>query len=339
MLEIDGAHGEGGGAIVRTAVALSAVTGTPCSITNIRAKRKNPGLQAQHVTAVDAVAKLCGAEITGNALHYTELTFLPHEIRGGSLSLNVGTAGSTALVLQALMIPAMHCTTPLMIKLTGGTLNKWAPSIGYLQHVTLPMLERMGYKGALKVLRHGFYPRGGGLVEAVITPAELAPLHATEPGSLVRITGACTLSRDLEKQQVGERMQKYARGEIFRELHVAPDIRVDYVDAASTGGGIELYAIYENTVLGSSALAERGKRAEDVAKEAVQELLGYVRSGACADKHLGDQLIPYLALARAGRSGMTVSDITEHARTNIWLCEKFLDAAFAVEGKRITCSF
>jgi len=141
VIEIQGDYLEGGGSIVRLAVALSAVTGKACKITNIRAKRRNPGLRAQHLTAVNAVAKLCNAQVRGNEIGSTEIDFLPGKIKGVAVSLNVGTAGSTALVLQALMIPAIHCASPLDIKIIGGTLNKWAPSIGYIQNVTLDILS------------------------------------------------------------------------------------------------------------------------------------------------------------------------------------------------------
>ena len=288
MLEIDGSHGEGGGAILRTAVALAAVSGKACRITNIRAKRKNPGLQAQHATAVDAVAKRCAAEVKGNAIGSTTLEFAPHEIRGGSLSLNVGTAGSVALVLQALMIPAMHCKKPLDIKIQGGTMNRWAPTIGYMQNVTLAALSTFGYDGELNLLRHGFYPQGGGLVEAVIRPAQMKRIDMPERGELQSLEGSCIISKDLQKQQVAERMQKYARQRLFDEFQLAPRIQVEYVDSTSTGGGQDIFAAYEHAVIGSNAIAERGRRAEDVAKEAIDMLVNAHQSNAPVDLHVWD---------------------------------------------------
>ncbi len=336
IVEIDGSFGEGGGSIIRLAVALSAVTNKPCKITNIRAKRAKPGLQAQHSTAVSAVANLCGAGVKGNEIGSTEVEFHPEEIRGGPLSLNVGTAGSTALVMQALMIPAIHCEKLLDIKITGGTLNRWAPSIAYLQNVTMATMKRFGYNGEIKLLRHGFYPKGGGEIEAVISPSEIKPISLLTGGKLIAVKGTCTASMDLQKAQVAERMQKFARGKLFEALQVTPEIKAEYADAYSTGGGIDLFAVYENAVLGSSAIAERGKRAEDVAKEAVDELIEAHKSEAPVDKHLADQMIPYMALAGGA---IKTAEITEHTRTNIWLCGKFLPVKFEIDRQQkvITC--
>lgn len=338
MIEIDGSFGEGGGSIVRIAVALSAVTGKPCKIINIRAKRKNPGLQAQHATAVNAVAKLCNADVEGNEIGSTEIEFYPKEIKGGSLSLNVGTAGSTALVLQALMIPAMHCASPLDIKIIGGTLNRWAPSISYIQNVTLGILKKIGYKGEIILNRHGFYPRGGGVVEAKIMPATLLPIELIRRGKPVHVFGSCIASRDLAKAKVAERMQKFARERLFKEFQIVPEIKAEYVDTYSTGGGIDLFALYENSIIGASAIAERGVSAEKVAQEAITNLIENHNSQAPIDSHMADQIIPYLALVK-GESKVKVAKITNHTRTNIWVCEQFLDIRFVIneEEKIISC--
>ncbi len=333
IIEIDGAWGEGGGSITRVAVALSAVTGKPCRITNIRAKRRNPGLQAQHSTAVSAVAKLCGAEVRGNEIGSMELEFHPKEVRGGSLSLNVGTAGSVALVLQALMIPAMHCKEPLDIKITGGTLNMWAPTIGYIQNVTLDILKRMGCKGEISLKRHGFYPKGGGIVEARILPSKLMPIELLKRGKAMHIFGSCIASRDLEKAKVAERMQKFARERLFKEFQIMPEIKAEYADAYSTGGGCDLFVLYENSIIGSSAIAERGKSAEKVAQEAVADLIENHNTEAPLDGHMADQILAYMALA-GGR--VKVAKITNHCLANMWVIEKFLDVNFRVDEKEKT---
>ncbi len=338
MIEISGDYLEGGGSIVRTAVALSAVTGKPCRITNIRAKRANPGLQAQHATAVSAVAKLCDAQVKGNEIGSTELEFHPKGIRGGSLSLNVGTAGSTALVLQALMIPAIRCEKPLDIKITGGTLNRWAPSIEYLQNVTMGILKKMGYKGEIALRRHGFYPKGGGEIESVISPSILLPIELTKRGKVMQVFGNCIASKDLASVKVAERMQKFARERLFKNFQIVPEIKTEYVDAYSTGGGCGFFVLYENSIIGVNAIAERGKSAEKVASEAVTSLIKNHASLAPIDEHMADQLIPYMALA--GKSKVKVAKVSNHTRTNIWVCEQFLDAKFDVNEKEreISCS-
>ena len=331
MLEIDGSFGEGGGSIVRIAVAMSAVTSMPCKIFDIRAKRRVPGLQAQHLAAVNAVGKLCNADIRGNEIGSTEIEFYPREIVGGSLSINVGTAGSTALVLQALMIAAAHSTSVVDIKIAGGTLNRWAPSIYYLQNVTLPLLRKVGYKADIILKRHGFYPRGGGMVEAVIQPSKILPIELLKRGKAMQVKGIALASSDLAKPKVSERMQKTARDRLFKVFGFVPEIKAEYTDTLSTGGGIDLVAVYESSIIGASALAEPGKSAEKVAKEALDSLIQSHDNGAPLDRHMEDQFIPYMALAGGG--AIKAAEITEHTRTNIWVCEQFLPVKFEIDER------
>jgi RNA 3'-terminal phosphate cyclase (ATP)/RNA 3'-terminal phosphate cyclase (GTP) len=296
-------------------------------------------MKAQHLTALSAVGKLCDAEIKGDDIGSTEAEFIPHKIKGGSLSLNVGTAGSTALVLQALMIPAVHCEKQLDIKITGGTLNKWAPSINYFQRVTLLLLRKIGYIGDLTVHKHGFYPKGGGLIEAKIEPSTIHSMQWIKSGKVLEISGVCLASDDLKNAKVAERMQKVARQGVFREFQMSPKIRTEYVQSESTGCGIDIFAVYENSVMGANVIGEPGKRAEKVAKEALEELREIHNSDACLDRHMADQIIPYMALGAINdkkESAVKVLDITEHARTNIWVVEKFLPVKFSIdENNRI----
>ena len=342
MIEIDGSYGEGGGQILRTVVALAAVTGKACKITNIRANRRRPGLLAQHLTALNAVGKLCDAEIKGNELGSMEIEFSPKEISGGSLSLNVGTAGSTALVLQALMIPAIHCEKALDIEIKGGTVNKWAPSVYYLQNITLALLRRIGYNAEIILHKHGFYPRGGGLIEAKIQPSVIHSMNWLKSGKVLEITGLCLASQDLKEAKVAERMQKISRQGIFREFQKSPKIKTEYVQSDSTGCGIDLVAVYENSVMGGNSIGEPGKRAEKVAKEALQELIEVHERDAFLDKHMADQIIPYMALGTVNdrkESVVKLTEITGHVRTNIWVVERFLPVRFSIneEEKIIKC--
>ena len=336
MIEIDGASGEGGGQIIRTSVALSALTGKKVKITNIRAKRRNPGLQAQHKAAIDAVAKVCNAKVDGNRIGSKEIIFDPGKIRGGSLSLNIGTAGSTALVLQALMIPAMRAEKPLEMKITGGTTNKWAPSISYLSNVTLSLLKRSGYRGEIELIKHGFYPTGGGLVEARLRKCELEKIDLADRGKLVSVNGLCTSTEDLKKAQVAERMQSFLRSKLFNEFQIAPNVKTNYVKSASTGGGCDLFAVYEDSIIGAASVAERGVRAEDVAREAMEFIVSAHKSNTALDMHMADQIIPYLAIAGGS---VSVEKITGHVRTNMWVCEQFLGTNFQIDEdlKTISC--
>lgn len=333
MIEIDGSFGEGGGQIIRTSIALSAVTGKPCKITNIRAGRKNPGLQAQHLEAVKAAAKMCDAKTKGVELHSTELEFSSGKIKSGNISITIPTAGSVGLVLQPLMIAALHAERAVHINIKGGATNgKWAMPAGYAKNVLLPLLAKMGYKAHIEINRYGYYPVGGAEVEMAIEPAKLSPLVLVDQGKTLSITGVSHASNALEKASVAERQQKTARKIIFDAIGIAPEIKAVYVDSACPGSALELFAETENSFMGSEGLGERGKRAEDVGKEAAERLVEYVKSPL--DEHAEDQLIPYMALAGAGR--VKVFSVSGHTRTNILVTEKFLPVKFSINEKEKT---
>lgn len=336
MIEIDGSFGEGGGSVVRIAIALSAVTNKPCKIYNIRAKRAKGGLQAQHLEAVKALAKLSDAEVKGAHLGSTALEFHPRKIRSGNISISIPTAGSTGLVLQGLMIAAIHADGNVKITISGGATNgKWAMPLNYATNVLLPLLEKMGYKAIINIERYGYYPKGGSRVSVVIEPCNLFPLMLTERGAVIKIEGVSHAAQELSKAQVVERQQKTARDIIFKELKIAADVRAQYNDTICPGSAIELWALCEKSVLGSDGLGELGKRSEDVGKEAAQHLVEQIRSGAAVDEYAEDQLIPYMALA-AG-SEIKVPKLTGHTKTNIWLVEQFLPVKFEVKDNIINC--
>jgi RNA 3'-terminal phosphate cyclase (ATP) len=164
VIQIDGSQGEGGGQILRCALALGAICGTPVHIRSIRAGRRTPGLQAQHLTAVTALAQICGAQIEGASLGSQVLTFIPGEIRPGEYEFDIGTAGSVSLVLQAILLPLATAERPSRVTLTGGTHVPWSPPTDYLREVLFPVLARMGLHAVLEVERWGFFPRGGGRI-------------------------------------------------------------------------------------------------------------------------------------------------------------------------------
>lgn len=334
MIEIDGSYGEGGGSIVRLAVAFSAVTGKAVKIYNIRSKREKQGLQAQHLTAVNAVAKLSNAEIKNAFIGSKEIEFYPSKINSGAYNFDIGTAGSIALVLQSLMIPAIHASGEIKIKIKGGTYVRKAPSIGYLQNVTLPLLEKLGYNAEIKVERHGFYPKGGGIVEIKIKPKELRAITLIERGELQEIKGYCFVSNILRKRKVAERIKNAIEENITKLLNLEAIVNCEYVDTLSAGCGIDLIARYENSILGSSMIGEIKKTSEQLALEVVYDLIRQHKSNATLDEHMTDQILPYLVLAK-GKSKVTVSNITSHAKTNIWLLEKFVNRKFYIHNNII----
>ncbi|MEB3779139.1 MAG: RNA 3'-terminal phosphate cyclase [Desulfurococcales archaeon] len=337
LLEIDGSMGEGGGQILRTAVALSAVLGKPIRIYNIRAKRSNPGLRPQHLNAVRAVASICNARVEGASVGSRELIFIPGEIKGGSLYIDIGTAGSISLVLQALLPAAAFSPRPVRLRIRGGTDVKMAPTIDYMREVLTRLLSMMGYRVEIRVLRRGHYPRGGGLVEAIIPdpPNGFKARNFTERGKLKGIWGrshAVKLPR-----HVAERQARSASMIIEERLGVRPDVEVEAYEPdrdphLGPGSGVTLWAVFEDSVMGSDALGERGKRAEVVGSEAAVKLVEDIKTGAVLDRHAGDMIPVYLALT--GRpTEIFGAKLTMHTVTIFKLLELFIeDFKYEIQG-------
>lgn len=325
MIRIDGSHGEGGGAVLRVSVALSALTGTPVKITNIRAKRPNPGLRAQHLSAIKAVGKLTNAEVDGLAIGSKEITFTPNEIEGGKLSIDIGTAGSITLVLQALLISAANSKKEIRVAIRGGTDVRWSPPIDYLAHVMLPILARFGYDAEVELVKRGYYPAGGGEVNALIRPNKIKEINLTEFGKVKEVCGTSHAHIGLEKAQVARRQARSARPLLFNRLSKlgfdSPiDIKDEYVDALSYGSGITLWVKTDNSVIGADALGEKGKRAQEVGAEAAKRMVDELNTIAPLDRYMADQIVPFLAIAGGS---VRVSQVTEHTRTNVSVVNEF----------------
>lgn len=333
-LRIDGGYGEGGGQILRTAFALSCLTKRPIEIYNIRRGRKNPGLQPQHLTSALAAQKISSADILGAELGSQTLRFVPKVPKGGSYSLNVsekrGSAGSIPLVLQTILLPLSFADTGSKIEVIGGTHVPWSPPFHYLAHVFLPIVNRMGLDIKIMIERWGFYPKGGGIIRAEVSPARsLSSIDLKERGELKKIWGVSAVSN--LPRSIAER-QRDTASKILKDDGFIPEI--DIVDAPSIGQGTFILIVieFENSIVGFSSLGQRGKRAEEVGEEAARAFLDFYSSGAAVDPHLADQILPYLALAK-GESAMTTSKISRHLLTNIWLIEQFIPIKFTVEGK------
>lgn len=338
MIELDGSVGEGGGAVLRVALALSAVCGRAVRIYNIRAKRDNPGLQHQHLSAVEALAMVSGARVKGAYLNSGELTFEPGPIKGGKYRVDIGTAGSTVLVLQSLMILSAFADGPVEVEVTGGTDNPKAPPVDYLKHVTVPVLNKFGYKVDVECLRRGHYPKGGGIVAARMQPVgRLKPICMLERGEVNEIRGIAHCVRLPE--HVARRMAHSASVSLLRAGYSNVKIKTEFYTPSDDphlgpGAGITLWASTENgCLLGSSALGAPGKPAEQVGAEAAQGLVKTLETSSAVDRYLGDQIVPYMALAD-GVSEVTCSELTLHTLTNVEVVERILGVKFEVEGKQ-----
>jgi RNA 3'-terminal phosphate cyclase (ATP) len=335
LVTLDGSEGEGGGQILRTALTLSLLTGTPFRIIKIRANRQKPGLRPQHLTAVEAAARLGNAEVTGAEVGSRDLVFRPGAYTPADLTLDIGTAGSTAMVLQTLHLPiALRSTSPVRITLSGGTFNTKAPSFPFLELTWRSHLAAMGCPIALSMPKAGFFPRGGGRLDAWIEPAELRPCTLTERGRIVRITGKAGVSG--LRASIAERLRARAE-ERLSDDGIAGDaeISIETVEwkGPSPGAAIALSVQYKGVSAPATfvGLGERGKPADAVADEAVDELLAHdtTHQGA-VDPHSADQILIPLALS-TGVSVYTVSEVTEHLRTNARTIQAFVNRRIVVE--------
>jgi RNA 3'-terminal phosphate cyclase (ATP) len=234
----------------------------------------------------------------------------------------VGTAGAIGLILQTAMLPAAKALSPLLLTIRGGTDVPWAPTIGYLQEVTLPVLSQMGYSGEVTLTKRGYFPRGGGEVSVVLKRTDLSPVQLLEPGQIRMIQGRSHAGDALKQRRVAERQQEGATA-ILKKAGVPCEIEVEYGPAASPGSAIDLWALAENTVLGANALGARGKKAEEDGSEAAAALNRQHSSGAALDEWMGDQILPFLAIA-GGESIISIARITDHLHTNLWVINHFL---------------
>jgi len=330
MLHIDGSYGEGGGQLLRTAVALAAVTGRAITVERIRAGRAKPGLAAQHMAAVRAVAELCGARVEGLALHSGRIVFEPGAVRGGSFDIDIGTAGCAVLVVQALLPAALAAGGACRIAIRGGTDVRGAPPLDYARRVFLPLVARMGVDAQLQVPRRGYFPHGGGALELRVTPSQLRALRIAERGALREIGGLAHVAR--LPLTVAERMRDAALRELGAHgARASIEARsLGEAEALGIGGAIVIWAESEATVLGAGRAAERGVPAEVLGAAAGRALADDLDAGVTVDVHAADQLLVYLALA-PGESEFTTRSVSSHARTAMWLIEQFLPVRFAVD--------
>jgi len=360
MIELDGTYGEGGGALVRTALALSTLTGKAFHVQNIRAGREQGGLKAQHLTAIKALQELCSAKTNEIYLGSKELLFAPGKIKSGTYEVDIGTAGSISLLLQALILPALFAPSKVTLHLRGGTCGLGQASVDYLQNVLLPHLQTFAQKISLKILKRGYYPQGGGEVLLEISPKyklknynnflsfseelnlKIPTMKMNEQGQLEQVRGVINVSRELADKEVGERIQKAAEN-YLRKLNVPINLRVDYVQSLDLGGEVNLWGLFSQdgqmnlnhpVILGASALLEKKKSSEEVGEEAARKLMEEISLQGAVDSHLLDQLIPFLAFLPG--SEILAGKITTHTMTNIYVAEKFLEVGFKIEGRKIT---
>lgn len=314
-IELDGAQGEGGGQILRTALSLSMLQGRPVRLVNIRAGRSKPGLMRQHLACVRAAAAVCNGTADGAQIGATALYFHPGAIRGGDHEFRIGTAGSTMLVLQTVLPALLRADSASTIALEGGTHNQMAPSSDFIAEAFLPQLARMGAQVSMTVERHGFYPAGGGRVRIAVTPSVLTPLALHERGS-ERGIDATALLRNLPRH-IAERELDAAAA----RLKLAKRQRLDLPSGPGPANALVLTARFEHTSEVVVGLGEHGVSAENVAYAASDELRSYLAHGAPVGEHLADQLL--LPLLLAGGGSFVTGRPNTHLETNAAVIRAF----------------
>lgn len=319
MLTIDGSKGEGGGQMLRTALALSLVTKEPVRMVNIRAGRSKPGLMRQHLTAVQAAATVSGGAVEGAAVGASEITFRPGSTRGSDYSFSVGTAGSATLVLQTILPALITATGKSTLVLEGGTHNPQSPPFDFLAGAFLPTLRRMGPVVQASLEKPGFYPAGGGRFGVTIEPsAKLTGFELSERGAL-RSYGARAVVASLPKSIAD------------REVHIVGQrlnwerrwLRSETVEKAEGPGNVVIIELEsENVTEVFTGFGERGVSAESVADGVATEALAYLEAGVPVGTHLADQLL--LPLALAGGGMFRSMQPSSHARTQAEVIHMFL---------------
>lgn len=322
MIEIDGSAGEGGGQVLRTALALSLLTRKPFRIANIRAKRSKPGLLRQHLTAVEAATRAGDAAVEGAAIGATALTFVPRTLRGGQYSFAIGTAGSTMLVLQTILLPLALAPEPSTIELEGGTHNPSSPPFDFIEHSYLPLLRRMGAEISIELQRPGFYPAGGGRIRVSVTPApRLARLDLEQRGEIVSRRARAVVAN--LAYSIAEREART----VAEVLEWSPECIEAHTlnGSAGPGNAVSVFVVAENVTNVFTAFGARGVTAEKVAHDVAMQAKRYINSEAAVDEHLADQLLLPLAIGAGG--SFTTTPLSLHATTNMEVIRRFLDVA------------
>jgi len=335
MLEIDGSQGEGGGQVLRSALALSIVTGQAIHIYNIRAKRPTPGLMAQHLKSVDAAAAIGVAQVDGATLHSKTISFQPSKIRSGRYKFDIGTAGATTLILQTIFLPLSLASSASSVIITGGTHVAWSPCYHYLALHWLPYMHEMGFDVRLSLDQAGFYPKGGGRISATIRPVrQISPLQLTHRGSIKRIIGVSAIANlplsiaERQKHQALLRLNEYKWNNSTLDIK----IYIENLPSQVKGTFLLLMAEFEGGRCCYFSLGELGKPAERVADEALDGLLNFMETDGAIDPFIADQLLLPLCFAKT-KSVIHPCQITQHILTNAAIIRTFIPVHIEIQGE------
>jgi RNA 3'-phosphate cyclase len=330
MITINGA--KGWGQVVRSAVALSSLTLKPIKIINIRQSRPRPGLHPQLAEGIKVLAEFCDAETVGLQFGSMELEYFPKKINVKNKTIDIGTSGSIGLLLQTLTPTVIFSRERTILEMIGGTAGLGSPTIEYIKNVTFPVLNKLGLIiPEIKIIRQGFYPRGWGRVIIKFEPVnKLKPINLTDRGKVLSIKGISIVGSLPES--IAVRQAESAKNYLIQKGFENVNIETAAFDTFSQGTSITLWAECENTIIGSDNIGKRGLRAEDVGRQAAEDLFNSISSQSPFDKYMADQIIPFIALAK-GKSEIKVEEISDHCRTNISVCEQILGCKFEIDEK------
>ena len=332
LVKIDGSQGEGGGQILRTTISLSAITGKPVEVINIRVNRANPGLRPQHMTAIKIIADLFHAEFENLKIGADWIRFLPSDkFKGGSVKFDIGTAGSIPLILMTVVPAVSLSNNSVQIEVTGGTDVKASPTIDYIKHIVAESYRSIGIKFSVNVLKRGYYPKGGGVVQSTILPCkspgtlEMLAARHVEP----KIISVCSqLPLHVAKRQISSAIIALEKKEILCSNYTA-----SIETSASPGSSILIYSASDfGLYIGGDSIGEPSKRAEAVGKEAADRFLESMLAQALVDPFLADMLVLPLALSK-GTSRYRVARLTQHLLTNLHVASEITGCKYSIEQK------
>jgi len=337
MIHVDGSQKSGSGTIVRFAVGLATLLGEELHLTNIRAKREKPGLRPQHLKSIQALQQICQGTLSGDEIGSSEIWFKPGgKVKGGYYEWDIGTAGSTTLLAMTLLPAVCFATGAMSFKISGGLFQDFAPSAYHMQYVFFSLLQRMGIAAKLSIIRPGYVPRGGGIIQVAVEPVtgKIKPISLPSQGEVVSIEGFA-LSSHLKERRVSERMVEKCN-QVLKSEGYRAQIKVIYDTLAlQRGAALIIYAkTSSGGIIGADRAGEPRRTSEDIAKYVARSLVEDLSTGATVDRYLADQLIFYAALSD-GVSEYRIPRLTEHVETNLWLAETMLGAKAEVDHNLI----
>jgi len=318
FLKINGAHGEGGGQIIRSAIALSCITNQPIHLENIRKNRKVSGLKPQHLTAINILQKIANAKVIGAEIGSTELKFIPGNVENLDLEADVGTAGSIPLILQVLIPVVAVSQKKLDLKIKGGTDVLWSPSIDYTQYVLREAYARMGISFSFELCKRGYYPKGGGEINLHIDSSNLKSISFSKRKTN-KIKLICSFSK-LEKEEIENKVKKIV--EKLTAANFIVDVEIKSEEALDSGASLLIYSIDDSSIVGVDGLYD--KKMHDF----VLEIEKFIKSYSI-DDNLADMIVVPASLSH-GKTIFRVKEITKHLETNLFVTSKITGCKYGI---------